>query len=206
MQQNQWDGVFLPSTHPSSLPKKKKNTGKLAFTHNATSALTVQSEIQVCCRASSSSGLRPGAEDEEGWESSLPSKTAPPNVLLFFLFPNLKSSDLNDSDSGDITWRRFSGLRTAPLERQAAFRMVFCTALNRPTPPNAAEAQVYRRSARVGAGLDSLSQESELKCSHLGFTAGLCSGGGKWCGATGSSCPAAGLASFYAGELAKKHD
>lgn len=70
------------------------------------------------CRASSCSCLRPGAEDEEGCESSLPSKTAPPNVflLLLFLLPNLKSSDPSDSDSGDITWRQFSGLRPAPVQ------------------------------------------------------------------------------------------
>lgn len=42
MRQNQTDG-FLSSTHPSFRPKnKKKVKEKLAFTHNATAALTVQ--------------------------------------------------------------------------------------------------------------------------------------------------------------------
>lgn len=73
-----------------------------------------------------------------------------PNVFFFFLFPNLKSSDPNDSDSGDITWRQFSGLHTAPLERHEALCMVLYTVLNCPTPRQ---------------------QKAELKCSHVALTA-----------------------------------
>lgn len=60
-------------------------------------------------------------------------------MFFFILFPNLKSSDPNDSDSGDITWRQFSGLHTAPLERWRLYAAFLYMVLNCPTPPNTPE-------------------------------------------------------------------
>lgn len=100
---------------------------------------------------------------------------------FFFLFPNLKSSDPNDSDSGDTTWRQFSGLHSPSGETPGSMhRFIHGAELPSTSKPSRGASLLKIGMCckkKYGACLYLFSQKSEhQKCSHLVSTAGLCSG------------------------------